>query len=191
MVSRRTLCRMIRSGPWPHPMRWSPNWSMVWPQVQRREWGGGRNRGIPSHILMATMNSCWGIARPRLGLGIARSHAPAGGDAMEFSRAWSLREDKALHIVKALWSRESCRWCWEVEVRSASGRASLRDALAGNSSSGVSSEVSMEGSTSKRPAVSDRVVFRLPTKAADAEEEDSLSHRPPRRMGRVACFQVW
>ena len=38
-------------------------------------------------------------------------------------------------------------------MRSASGRASLRDALAGNSSSGVSSEVSMEGSTPKRLAV--------------------------------------
>ena len=46
--------------------------------------GRGGKRGIPSHILMATMNSCWGIARPRLGLGIARSHAPAGGDAMEY-----------------------------------------------------------------------------------------------------------
>ena len=75
-------------------------------------------------------------------------------------------------------------------MRSASGRTSFRDALAGISSSAVSSEVSMEGSTPNRQAVSDRVVFWLPTKAADAEEEDSLRPRPPRRMGRVACFQV-
>ena len=49
----------------------------------------------------------------------------------------------------------------------------------------------MDESTSKRQAVSDRVVFRLPTKAADTEEEDFLKPRPLRQMRRMAWFQVW
>ena len=93
----------------------------------------------------AGINSCWGMVRPRLGLGIAHNHAPAEGVPSVFRRALFLIEAFSLHLARVSLSRADCKTCWEAVVRSIPGNFELSLARSLTSSSGKS--ITMGGMT--------------------------------------------
>ena len=54
-----------------------PLWVDYLPAGAAEGLGGEGKSLMPSHNLIATQNSCWGMARPRRGFGSARNQAPA------------------------------------------------------------------------------------------------------------------
>ena len=58
----KALWRWILIGPWQHPNRWSPNWSIIDKQEQRGKEG---NKGIPSYKRKTIEKSWWEKARPK------------------------------------------------------------------------------------------------------------------------------
>ena len=94
-TSHKASCRRVLLLFWPHPSKWSPNLSKICPQEQRLEPKSARKVGCPTRCatIPQTLYGAW--RGQCLGLGIARSHAPACCADIVLSRAQSR---KHIHI---------------------------------------------------------------------------------------------